>query len=206
MRIHVVDDEPITAKLIASLLTKEGHEVQIFPDGQAAWDAYDADPVPLVVTDWLMPKMSGIELCAKIRGSHGAPYTNVIMVTSLSLGEHTADAFRAGADDILGKPLDPDTLLRRVAVTERGQLAQVEDALRKSLELSQSTLGAEHAGLLDALASLAQVSRRQRAYVRCRAFVRRQLAIAKSSFGAEDPRTTKLVTELEELSLLEDHL
>lgn len=206
MRIHVVDDEPITAKLIASLLVKEGHEVQTFSDGQAAWEAYDADPVPLVVTDWLMPKMSGIELCAKIRASHGAPYTNVIMVTSLSLGEHTADAFRAGADDILGKPLDAPAILRRVAVTERGQLAQVEDGLRKSLELSQSSLGADHAGLLDALSSLAEVSRRQRAYVRCRAFVRRQLAIAMTSFGAEDPRTQKLAAELEELSEIEDNL
>jgi len=206
MRIYVVDDEPATSKLIASALTGAGHEVTTFPDGQAAWEAYQEAPVTLVVTDWMMPRMNGVELCRKIRAEQGVPYTNVIIVTSLSLSEHTADAFSAGTDDIIGKPLDPETLLQRVAATERGQLAQVEHELRKRLEISQELLGPEHAGLLESLQQLADVSRRQRSYVRCRAFIRRELRIALSSFGPEDARTKKLEAELEELSLLEERL
>jgi sigma-B regulation protein RsbU (phosphoserine phosphatase) len=206
MRIYVVDDEPATSKLIASALTGAGHEVTTFPDGQAAWEAYQEAPVTLVVTDWMMPRMNGVELCRKIRAEQGVPYTNVIIVTSLSLSEHTADAFSAGTDDIIGKPLDPETLLQRVAATERGQLAQVEHELRKRLEISQELLGPEHAGLLESLQQLADVSRRQRSYVRCRAFIRRELRIALSSFGPEDARTKKLEAELEELNLLEDRL
>ena len=206
MRIYVVDDENVTAKLIASILVGAGHEVEIFADGQAAWEAYEAAPVPLVVTDWMMPRMSGVQLCTKIRSMYGAPYTNVILVTSLSLAEHTADAFKAGTDDILGKPVDPDVLLRRVTVTERGLLAQAEHVLRKNLELCQSTFGAEHVALLESLEALAEVSRRQRSYVRCRAFVRRQLSIAKESFGAGDARTVRLQADLDELALIEERL
>jgi DNA-binding response OmpR family regulator len=206
MRIYVVEDEPITAKIITSVLAGAGHEVQMFEDGEKAWAAFDADPVPLVVTDWMMPRMSGLELCRKIRQTPGIPYTNVIIVTSLALSEHTVDAYNAGVDDLLGKPLDATALLRRVAVTERGQLAQAEHALRKCLDICQRSLGPEHAALLEALESLAEVSRRQRSYVRCRAFIRRQLDIASASFGESDGRTKALRSDLEELTSIEDRL
>jgi DNA-binding response OmpR family regulator len=206
MRIYVVDDETVTARLIASILTKAGHEVSAFADGSLAWEAYSAEPVPLVVTDWMMPQMSGIELCKKIRGYCGAVYTNVIVVTNLSFSEHASDAFEAGADDMLGKPLDPQVLLGRVAATQRGQLAQAELALRQCLDICQRSLGPEHGGLLEALKALCEVSRQQRSYVRCRAFVRRQIAIAKASFGPSDPRTLELLKELDAFTAIEDRM
>ncbi len=206
MRIYVVDDEPVTVRLIASTLTKAGHEVSTFADGSLAWEAYSADPVPLVVTDWMMPEMSGIELCKKIRGYHGGVYTNVILVTTLSVAEHASDAFEAGADDMLGKPLEPQVLLGRVAATQRGQLAQAELALRQCLDICQRSLGPEHEGLIEALKALSEVSRQQRSYVRCRAFIRRQISIAKESFGPSDPRTRELLKELDAFTALEDRM
>ncbi len=206
MRIYVADDEPTAVKLISSSLASAGHVVQTFDNGAAAWEAYEDDPVPLVVTDWVMPKMTGIELCSKIRRAQAVDYTSVIIVTSLSLTEHTADAFTAGADDMLSKSFDRATLLHRVSVAERGQLAQAERALRQSLEICQTSLGPEHSGLLQALAALTDVSRRQRSYVRCRAFLRRQIAIADASFGSADARTVKLRDDLQELSSYEDRL
>jgi len=204
MRILVADDDLITRKFLTAALRGAGHEVEAFPDGVALWDAYERDPSPMVVVDWLMPGLTGIDVCRLVRQSRLHSYTHVLVVTSLTASEHTVEAYRAGADDFLGKPVDADHLLRRVAVAERGMLAQAEGALRTGLDICQSALGPEHEGLLRALDGLAVVSRQQRAYVRCRAFLRRQHGIAVQSFGASDPRARRLAEELEEMTALEE--
>ena len=206
MNIYVVDDDPITTMMVGKLLTDAGHRVDRFPDGAAAWAAFQERPVPLVVTDWLMPEMSGIELTKAIRKHPDVPYTNIVLITALAVGEHAGEAFEAGVDDMLGKPIDPIALKRRVAATERAQLEQTEWAMRKSLAMSQNALGVEHVNLVEVLGELADVSRRRKAYVRCRAFVRRQLAIANESFGSTDARTKKLAGELAELANYEEVL
>ena len=206
MRIYVADDEPTTVKLISASLKKAGHDVTSFSDGAQAWEAYEAEPVPMVVTDWVMPRMTGIELTSKIRRAHAPEYTNVIVVTSLSLAENTAQAFTAGADDMLSKAFDHATLVQRVTAAERSQLAQADRALRQSIEIIQGSLGPSHDALLQSLAALTDVSRRQRSYVRCRAFIRRQIAIAEASYGAADWRTKKLRDELLELAQYEEQL
>ncbi len=204
MNIYIVDDDTVTLGLLAAVLEKAGHIVHHFTDGESAWECFQEAPVPLVITDWLMPGMSGLDLCRKIRRLPGIAYTNVVLVTSLSDAESVNDAYEAGIDDMFGKPIDGPLLLRRIAATERGQLAHVEQAMRKSLSICQDALGPEHTSLLEALNELATVTRRQKAYVRCRAFIRREIGISEQAFGRDDHRTRRLAAELEELETSEE--
>jgi DNA-binding response OmpR family regulator len=204
MRILVADDDIIVRKLIRSALTRDGHEVEDFEDGQALWEAYDATPAPMIVTDWMMPRASGVDVVKRIRRQKSVDYPHVVLVTSLSPMEHTVEAYRAGVDDFVGKPFGPDEISERVAAAARGALARSEASLRSALEITQNALGPEHAALLEPLDALARVARQQRSFARCRSFIRRQLAIAVQAFGTSDPRSTKLARELEELSSVED--
>jgi DNA-binding response OmpR family regulator len=204
MRILIADDDRISLKFLQSALSGAGHTVEAFEDGQALWEVFEQKPAQLIVTDWMMPRLSGVALCQRIRQSALTAYTHVILVTSQSSAEHLVEGYRAGVDDYLAKPFQLEDLTRRVAVAERGMLAQVEGSLRNSLEICQASLGPEHASLLGALAALTAVSREQRAYVRCRAFLRRQHGIALANFGATDPRTLQLVAELEEMASFEE--
>jgi serine phosphatase RsbU (regulator of sigma subunit) len=93
-------------------------------DGQEAWERFQAEPVDVVVSDMLMPGLSGLELVQHIRGGdyEGAAdrgYTYVIMLTGLSERQHVMAGMAAGADDYLTKPLDPDDLQHRLTVAER---------------------------------------------------------------------------------------
>ena len=204
MRILIADDDMIARKLIAAALARDGHDVSSYEDGAALWAAFEESPAPMVVTDWMMPNASGVEVCRRIRKQKSVDYTHVILVTSLSPTEHTLEAFRAGVDDFVSKPFDGNDISERVAAAARGMLAETESALRGALELSQQALGPEHSALLEPLRALASVARQQRSYTRCRSFVRRQLAIAVQSFGAGDTRAVKLAKELEELAALEE--
>lgn len=206
MRILIADDDIVARKLIQSALMRDGHEVETFEDGQALWEAFEATPAPIVVTDWMMPRMSGVELCQRIRREKGIEYVHVLLVTSLSPGEHTLEAYRAGVDDFIGKPFTADEVSQRVASAMRAKCAQQEVALRDALEISQRALGPDHAALLEPLNALAQITRQQRCFARCRSFIRRQHAIAAEAFGASDPRTLKLADELEQLAAIEDGL
>ena len=200
MRILVAEDEPLTRKTIERVLARAGHAVEAFEDGQAAWEAYVERPAPVVVTDWLMPRLSGVELCRRIRKAKDAPYAHVLIVTSRSLSEHTIEAFESGVDDIFAKPFDGTYVLGRIAAFERSRLAVTEQEVRKSVERFQDAVAPGHAAVVDALDDLVGLTRRQRAFARCRAFLRRQLELARASFGAEDARTRKLEAELAELA------
>jgi len=206
MRILIADDDLLSRKLLSSTLVREGHTVEAFDDGAALLRRYLDEPAPIVVTDWVMPELDGVALCRRIRAERLEVHTQVVLVTSLSPAEHTVEAFRAGVDDFLAKPLAADLLARQVTAAARTFLAHREAALRTGLEISQSALGADHAGLLDALEQLKVVSREQRSYIRCRAFLRRQLDIATRAFGPADPRTRKLSAELAEMRGCEHRL
>jgi len=202
MRILVAEDDPIARKMLVRTLTEVGHQVTSAEDGEKAWEMFQADPVPVVVTDWQMPKMSGIDLCKAIRAAKLLPYTGVVVVTSLSAHERLVEAYRSGVDDFLAKPVDPDDLHRRLAAIERAMSSQTEWALRQVVERTQEAGNGE--ALLDALSGLARMYRERRAYVRCRAFLRRQIEIADQSYGADDERTKRLRAELDEIRDLEE--
>ena len=197
MRIILAEDELLTRKTTAAMLEKDGHEVQAFEDGEAALAAFDDNPTSIVVTDWMMPRMSGVQLAKAIRDRKLARYTHVVIITSLSLEERTLEAFEAGADDVLAKPVPGDVLRHRIRNMERVRLGHTETALRGVIEAQQQD-GAE--GINTVIDQLVDVMRRQRSFARCRAFLRRQLTDARRTWGEGDARTVKLIAELEDLS------
>lgn len=203
MRVLIADDDVISRRLMCAAVERAGHAPTAFEDGEALFDAYLDEPTTLVVTDWIMPRMTGIELCERVRSTPGVPYTHVIIITTLSTVEHTLTAFQAGADEIVAKPLQPSVLAARLAAVERAMNRQEEIALRDALQGCQNNTSHDHVALYTLLGSLAANARRQRAFARCRAFLRRQLAAAQNG-GASRGDQDRLRGELRELERIDD--
>jgi CheY-like chemotaxis protein len=121
MRILVVDDTKMERWLLEKLLLGLGHEVVAVTDGAEAVEAFKKKPFPMVMLDWMMPKMDGIEACRQIRamGSEIADYTYIVMVTSKNEKENYIEALQAGADDFIHKPIDKTDLSVKVKAGER---------------------------------------------------------------------------------------
>jgi two-component system chemotaxis response regulator CheY len=119
MRVLVADDEP-TSRLIARMALQDlGHECDTVADGAEAWDAFQSLRPDLVISDWVMPGLTGLELCRKIRAHTAGGYTSFVMVTGHGTRDHILEGMRAGADDYLIKPLDPDELQVRLIAAAR---------------------------------------------------------------------------------------
>lgn len=203
-RALVVDDELATRVMVAGILRAQGLAVTMAADGEEAWQLHEKDPFPLVVTDWMMPKVSGVELAAKIRARGGDAYTYILVVTSLSAREHTLQAFEAGADDMLSKPVDAEQIAARLGVAKRfleAHARKAEEAYRSSLDALQSELGHEHAALGQSLAALVNLYRGQGAMARARAFLRREIDVTVRAHGEAHPRVAEL---REQLAALKD--
>jgi CheY-like chemotaxis protein len=82
MKILIVDDELVSRKKMEKLIQSLGNETIIATDGLEAWEIWKKDRTRMVITDWLMPGMDGLDLCKKIRETEGDSYTYLIMVTS----------------------------------------------------------------------------------------------------------------------------
>jgi DNA-binding response OmpR family regulator len=205
MRVLIADDDPVSLRLLGAALEKMRHELLIAHDGLEAWELFQQSDIPLIITDWLMPRMSGIELCQAVRGEARDKYSYIVLVTTLSDHEKTLEGFRAGADDYLVKPFRVDELTRRIVVAERmraGMNAKVEATLRNNLEMVQ-TANAEAPALLQTARRLSEFYQREGAYAKARAFLRRQIALVRDANGREED-LAKLGSELRALEGLED--
>jgi DNA-binding response OmpR family regulator len=128
MKVLVVDDDPVAAAVIEAALKRHGHECVIAPDGATAWALFQTGPVPVVVSDWQMPGLDGLELCRRVR-ARGGDYTYFILVSHReAAGANLEQAAEAGVDDFLAKPLQPLDLWMRLRVAERilGYARQVQ--------------------------------------------------------------------------------
>lgn len=119
MRILVVDDAKVSRLILEDTLTAAGHDVVTAGDGLEAWHAFQATPFTVVISDWMMPDVDGLELCRRIRAQARAQYTYIILLTALEGSASYLEGMRAGADDCLTKPFDRDQLLARLHVAER---------------------------------------------------------------------------------------
>lgn len=119
MKILLVDDEPAMLSVMAELLEDLGHEPVCAPNGMRALEALDKEPLRVVVTDWMMPAMDGLELVRRIRASGRQRYVYVIMLTALTGPEKYLEGMRAGADDFVSKPISIEELDVRLRVAER---------------------------------------------------------------------------------------
>ncbi len=120
MNILIAEDDLISRKLLQTNLEQMGYLVTASTDGQEAWDIFDRVPYRIVVSDWLMPSVNGLELCKKIRQRPDTDYTYFILLTA-NVGEEKNyfDAMESGVDDFLSKPLDRQQLAIRLRVAKR---------------------------------------------------------------------------------------
>ena len=129
MKILIAEDNPTSAMFLRRTLERLGHEVTVTADGAAAWEAVQASPVTLLISDWVMPRMDGLELCRKIRARESGEYTYVVLLTSKDLRGDRLEGLRAGADDFLTKPPDAEELAVRLEVA--GRIIAVHEALAR---------------------------------------------------------------------------
>jgi phosphoserine phosphatase RsbU/P len=120
MRILVAEDDPVSGKILQITLQHYGHEVVIATSGEDAWQQFEQEPFRVVVSDWMMPGMDGLELCRKVRTRPKTDYTYFILLTANNAGrDNCRQAMDAGVDDFLPKPLDREVIMMRLRVAER---------------------------------------------------------------------------------------
>lgn len=119
MKILIAEDDRISRMFLELLLKKMGHVVTSCEDGEQAWKAYLNSDYSLVLSDWMMPEMDGLELCRRIRKVNRPPYTYFVMVTARTSKSDYLEAMDAGADDCVSKPLDKDEIEVRLRVASR---------------------------------------------------------------------------------------
>ena len=121
MKILIADDDPITRRLLESSLAQWNYEVIATSDGQRAWHALQrlGTPLPLLVLDWLMPGIDGVELCRRIRQTPDLQPAYVILLTCRGHRQDIVEGLEAGADDYVTKPFNPDELRARIQVGVR---------------------------------------------------------------------------------------
>ena len=115
----VVDDDPTWQMIVENILRRMGYEVITAGNGKEALEQLKNPGVHLVITDWDMPEMSGIELCRAIRAGDYAGYVYVIMITGNDTDEQKLQGLSAGADAFLTKPFKPAEFLVCVKTAER---------------------------------------------------------------------------------------
>jgi CheY-like chemotaxis protein len=120
MKILIAEDDPVASKILRLSLEQVGHEVIVVSDGAEAWERLQKEPVSVIVSDWMMPEVDGLQLCRRIRERVDRDYTYFILLTANHAGrENLAQAMEAGIDDFLQKPLDRDAIWMRLRVAER---------------------------------------------------------------------------------------
>lgn len=118
-KVLVVDDSRLQRRILVASLKKWGFEVIEADSGDVAIEMCLSDPPDLVLSDWVMPGMSGLEFCKAFRALDGDQYSYFILLTSKSEKQEVARGLDAGADDFLIKPLEADELRARISAGAR---------------------------------------------------------------------------------------
>lgn len=139
MRILIADDDSVIRRLIQRVLQKEGLPMLIAKDGQEAWRIYQEERPELVITDWEMPGLTGIELCKKIRQANEKsplqPF--ILMLTSRSSKEDLATGFfEALSNEFIAKPFNKIELLARFRAGAKSMALQME--LEKQRKINET--------------------------------------------------------------------
>ncbi len=139
MKILIAEDDVTTRRLLEILLSKWGYEIVVTGDGKEAWHAMQAtNPPQMAILDWMMPEMSGVELCRKIRESITPSLTYIILLTVKDRKEDIVSGLDAGANDYVIKPFEQEELRARLRVGER--VVELQSALTDRVKELQEAL------------------------------------------------------------------
>jgi putative two-component system response regulator len=119
MQVIIADDDEMIRTLLEDVLTDAGYDVTAVADGQQALDALNEGSSRIIITDWEMPNVSGVELCRRVRELDMPGYVYLILLTSKNTVRERVEGLMAGADDFIAKPCEPAELLARVASGRR---------------------------------------------------------------------------------------
>lgn len=134
--VLVADDDPIFRHVLQSCLERWGYPVLAVENGSHAWKILQEPDAPqMVILDWMMPGLDGLELCRKLRHQSQGPYKYLLLVTAKDNKQDIVAGLEAGADDYLTKPFDVDELRARVRSGTR--ILQLQDALLQAHEKLQ---------------------------------------------------------------------
>lgn len=151
-KILLVDDDPAMLRLLEKYLTDAGYESIQATNGKEALNIVLAEAPAIIITDWAMPEMDGLELCRALRTHEGVRFAYIVIVTAYSDVEHLVKAFDAGADDFLSKPIRRPELMARLRAGIR--IAQLEeDNAKRTMETFR--LNAEMAVMNEKLKQMA---------------------------------------------------
>src|SRR5580704_2641161 len=134
-QVLVVDDSAVSRKLVEHALEPSGHTLLFAKSGAEALELFRRHAPSIIVTDWMMPDFSGLELCQKIRAEDQREYTYIVVLSAKSEKDNVVKGLAAGADDYLTKPFDAGELLARIGVGCRTvELHREIDAKNRLLE------------------------------------------------------------------------
>jgi sigma-B regulation protein RsbU (phosphoserine phosphatase) len=139
MKILAAEDDAVARRLLQAALTKWGHEVTLTANGTDAWNALQqADAPSLLILDWLMPGMDGVEICRRVRQRDELKSAYILLLTSRGSKDDIVEGLQAGADDYVTKPFDHAELRARLQVGARvvqlqttlaGRVRELEEAM-----------------------------------------------------------------------------
>ncbi len=147
-KVLVVDDSRVQLRIISAILRKMGYDVKEAESGEDALDICLVEKPDLVISDWMMPGMTGVELCKKLRQTDFSHYNYFILLTAKSAKDEIAHGLDAGADDFLSKPVDAGELRARINAGAR-VLSMQQELSQKNRVISDTLaqLEAVHAGI-----------------------------------------------------------
>jgi diguanylate cyclase (GGDEF)-like protein len=157
VKILIADDSVVSRHLLEATLRKWGYEVVVACDGVEALKFLDHENAPsLAILDWMMPGMTGLEVCRRIRKRAREPYTYILLLTSKSQKEDLIEGMDAGADDYITKPFDQHELQVRLRAGTRlvdlqAELLSTREALREQATKDSLTRLWNRSSILDIL-------------------------------------------------------
>lgn len=137
LSVLVADDSKSQRTTLSFFLRKLGHNVCCASDGVEALDIINSEPVDLIISDWMMPNMTGPELCAEVRKQENRPYVYFILLTSKADTSAVSSGLASGADDYLSKPVINEELAARIGCGIRilelyGQLTEQNEKVERA--------------------------------------------------------------------------
>jgi len=130
-RVLIVEDDPVSQNLLKSALKKEGYGFAVARNGQEAIDHYSQEFFSIIITDWLMPGMDGLELCRLIRSMNIDRYIYIIMLSGQNTKAHLVKGLESGADEYIFKPIHQSEL--RVRLAGACRILDLESSLKRSM-------------------------------------------------------------------------